>query len=73
MPLKRCQENNQSGWKWGDSGKCYTGPGAKEKAKKQGRAIERQKHMKGELSTEAPADLAALYLVENEDTENTAK
>jgi HK97 family phage prohead protease len=23
MPLKRCQDNNQPGWKWGDAGKCY--------------------------------------------------
>ena len=22
MPLKRCSENEKSGWKWGDSGKC---------------------------------------------------
>ena len=40
MPLKRCSENNQSGWKWGDSGKCYTGPDAKKKAIKQGIRIE---------------------------------
>ena len=39
MPLKRCQINNQKGWKWGDEGKCYVGPDAKEKALKQGRAI----------------------------------
>jgi len=40
MPLKKCQKNGKSGWKWGDSGKCYTGPGAKKKAIKQGIAIE---------------------------------
>ena len=39
MPLQKCQRKNQKGWKYGDSGKCYTGLGAKEKAKKQGRAI----------------------------------
>lgn len=32
MPLKRCQSNGESGWKWGDEGKCYTGENAKEKA-----------------------------------------
>jgi hypothetical protein len=37
MPLKRC---GKDGWKWGDSGECYTGPGAKKKAIKQGVAIE---------------------------------
>lgn len=38
MPLKRCSVNNKSGWKWGDKGKCYTGPGGKKKAIKQGYA-----------------------------------
>ena len=40
MPLKRCSESKESGWKWGDSGKCYTGRDAKKKAIKQGVAIE---------------------------------
>jgi hypothetical protein len=40
MPLKRCSENKDSGWKWGDAGKCYTGRDAKKKAIKQGVAIE---------------------------------
>jgi len=39
MPLKKCTKNGKSGWKWGDSGACYTGPGARKKAIKQGRAI----------------------------------
>ena len=43
MPLKRCSENKESGWKWGDSGKCYTGRDAKKKAIKQGVAIEEPK------------------------------
>jgi hypothetical protein len=37
MPLKKCGKN---GYKWGDSGKCYTGPDGKKKALKQGLAIE---------------------------------
>jgi len=40
MPLKKCSEDKQSGWKWGDAGKCYTGKDAKKKAIKQGIAIE---------------------------------
>lgn len=36
MPLKRCSKDGSSGWKYGDSGHCYTGPGAKKKAIKQG-------------------------------------
>jgi len=37
MPVKKCKVNGKSGWKWGNLGKCYTGPGAKEKAERQGR------------------------------------
>ena len=66
MPLMRCQENGKSGWKWGSEGHCYSGPGGKGKAKKQGRAIERNKHMKGEKSTESGKDLAELYLDEED-------
>lgn len=40
MPLKKCSQDGKSGWKWGDSGHCYTGPGGKKKAIKQGIAIE---------------------------------
>jgi hypothetical protein len=40
MPLKKCNENNKSGWKWGDSGKCFVGPNGKKQAIKQGIAIE---------------------------------
>jgi hypothetical protein len=40
VPLKECNNEGKSGWKWGDSGHCYTGPGAKKKAIKQGVAIE---------------------------------
>jgi hypothetical protein len=40
MPVQRCQSNGKKGWKYGSKGKCYTGPDAKEKAEKQGRAIE---------------------------------
>ena len=44
MPLMRCSENGKSGWKWGDSGKCYTSEDGKELATKQGQAIEANKH-----------------------------
>ena len=40
MPLKRCSDNNNNGWKWGDQCKCYTGPDGKKKAIKQGIVIE---------------------------------
>jgi hypothetical protein len=38
MPCHACQENGKRGWKWGRSGKCYTGPGARAKCERQGRA-----------------------------------
>jgi len=40
MPLKKCSSDQKSGYKWGNEGKCYTGPDAKKKAIKQGLAIE---------------------------------
>lgn len=47
MPLMRCQKNGRPGWKWGESGTCYTGRNAKERALEQMRAIKaRQKDRK---------------------------
>lgn len=40
MPIKNCEIEGQKGFKWGDEGKCYTGPDAKKKALKQGIAVE---------------------------------
>lgn len=40
MPVIKCEKDGQSGYKWGESGTCYIGDGAKEKAEAQGRAIE---------------------------------
>lgn len=39
MPVKRCNLNGKPGWKWGDSGICYTGTEAKQKAERQGIAV----------------------------------
>jgi hypothetical protein len=47
MPVKPCTKNGKKGFKWGDSGTCYTytanDPASREQAKKkaiaQGRAI----------------------------------
>jgi len=39
MPLMKCKRDGESGWKWGKSGFCYTGKGAKEQALRQMRAI----------------------------------
>merc|ERR1711964_707850 len=40
MPLKKCAIDGDGGYKWGNEGKCFTGPDAKKKAIKQGVAIE---------------------------------
>jgi hypothetical protein len=55
MPVQRCSKNGKPGFKYGKGGACYTyTPGntqsevaAKNKAAKQGRAIEASKHSKG--------------------------
>lgn len=63
MPLEKCKKGGKSGWKWGDSGACYVGPGAKKKAIKQGIAIEGPKKFKTEVARggeDAPLIEAAL-------------
>jgi len=49
MPIQKCTKNGKSGYKWGKSGTCYVGPGAREKALKQGRAIEISKRSKSRM------------------------
>lgn len=39
MPIKECQINGKSGWKYGNEGTCYTGPNGKKKAIAQAIAI----------------------------------
>lgn len=43
MPLMECIREGKKGYKWGESGFCYLGANAKEKALQQGRAIEARK------------------------------
>lgn len=43
MPVQECQRNGKQGHKWGGEGFCYTGPNSKEKALKQGQAIQASK------------------------------
>jgi hypothetical protein len=47
MPIKECKEDKKKGYKYGDTGKCYTGPGAREKAVKQGQAIKASQARRG--------------------------
>ena len=43
MPVKRCSSKGKPGKKFGKSGKCYTGTGARKKALAQGAAIKSRK------------------------------
>lgn len=49
MPIKKCQKNKQKGLKYGDSGHCYTGKDAREKAGKQARAIKANQNKRKKL------------------------
>lgn len=52
MPLTKCSASGTSGYRWGTSGKCYTGPGAKKRALAQGLAENKgnEKAFRSELS-----------------------
>lgn len=39
MPITKCSKKGKVGFRFGKSGRCYTGTGAKKKAIKQGKAI----------------------------------
>jgi hypothetical protein len=72
MPLERCKESGKSGWRWGNSGACYTGPGAKKKAIKQGLAVTHRTGEKFEPSaksqlTEAQLDTLADKAISREE------
>jgi len=44
MPVKRCMDNNKPGWKFGDSGKCYTYISGNEKSSNDAK---RKAHLQG--------------------------
>lgn len=54
MPLMQCTHKGQSGWKWGDGGRCYVGKDAKKKALIQGLAIGHGKIRNDAIKTEKP-------------------
>lgn len=39
MPVKQVKENGRTGYKWGNTGTTYFGPGARAKAQQQAKAI----------------------------------
>jgi hypothetical protein len=61
MPVEKCTINGKSGWRWGKSGKCYTGPGAKAKAAKQGRAIKVSQTQSDDLFTNLFKSFKSLF------------
>lgn len=56
MPIKKCSIEGKSGYKYGDSGKCYTGPDAKKKAFKQGLAVEISKETRKDPAAKKAED-----------------
>lgn len=64
MPLMRCEEKGESGWKYGQGGRCYTGSGAKKKAIRQGVAIEENGGPKFESRKDSKATLTEQKLDE---------
>lgn len=66
MPVKECKKDGKSGHKWGDSGECYTGPGSKKKALKQGVAIELSKQKEGKPSEFDKTNSGLMYDIRQE-------
>ncbi len=62
MPIQRCEVKGKSGWKWGQSGKCYTGPGSRRKAAKQAAAIKANQPTSNTLVTNAKIRVNPLKL-----------
>ena len=46
MLLTRCFVDNKKGWKWGESGTCYTGKNARQQALAQRNAVVAKKEKK---------------------------
>ena len=54
MPLQKCMVGKKSGWRWGDSGKCYA---SKKDAIKQGLAIGGGKLERSTIAVEIPVNI----------------
>lgn len=51
MPVKKCKTGGKRGHKYGNTGKCYTGPGSAKKAGRQGAAIKASQASRGRKKT----------------------
>jgi hypothetical protein len=71
MPIKKCQEDNKPGYKWGDAGKCYIyNPNdensikeSKKKAMAQGVAI-------GDFQSNPISDFKAKHIIKDSSEDN---
>ena len=51
MPVTTCEKNGERGFKWGEHGVCFIGPGAREKAEAVGSAIKAKEGSENASST----------------------
>ena len=70
MPLKKCTQDGKSGWKFGDSGKCFLGKDAREKGRKQGVAIKISQQKKGKADRPSLISQVIEYLENKENRKN---
>jgi ferredoxin len=49
MPIKKCQLENKDGFKWGDSGKCYTHENTPKSIKEAKKKVIQQAVASGEI------------------------
>jgi hypothetical protein len=61
MPIKPCSKNGKEGYKWGDSGTCYTGKNGRAQAGRQAAAAYANGY-RGETKSEE-VELLRLYML----------
>jgi hypothetical protein len=49
MPILPCRRDGEDGYKWGEGGVCFTGPGARRRAETVGRSIEARRARDGSV------------------------
>jgi len=49
MPILPCRRDGQDGFKWGEGGVCFVGPGARRRAETVGRSIEARRERDGSV------------------------
>jgi len=75
MPIMSCSSGGKSGYKWGNSGHCYTGPNARARAAAQAAAAYANGY-KGdgkEYSSDDIADMISIMGILSSEKENGEK